>query len=317
MAKTDPLKDKLVTIFGGSGFLGNYLTQSLLERGARIRLASRTPEKGWPLKPLANLGQLQLARCDVNDERAVAAAVAGTHAVVNLAGSFSGDLMQLMGEAPGAIAKHAKAAGAQALVHVSAIGADSESPTAYGRAKALGETRVLEAFPTATIVRPSVLFGKDDNFINMFAGLIQFAPVLPVFGPTAELQPAYVDDVAEAIAQSVLEPGRHGGKTFELGGPERMTMLELNARIAAAQGRKRYFIAMPDALSAIFAALPLTPMSSDQWKLLKAGNAALGNYPGFDELGIEPRPLGLFLDKWMVHFRTHGRFGLKDAGVTA
>lgn len=315
MAHTALLKNKLVTIFGGSGFLGNYVAQALLERGARLRIASRHPEKAFSLKPLANLGQLQFRRCDITNEGSLAAAIAGSDAVVNLVGAFDGDLQQLMGTSAGRMAKLAKAAGVQALVHVSAIGADADSPIAYASAKAAGEREVAEQFPRATIIRPSVIFGKDDNFVNMFAGLIQSLPVLPVFGPDAVFQAVYVDDVAEAIANAVTDPQAHGGKTFELGGPEKLTMLELNRKIAAAQGRNRHFIAMPDVLSAAFATMPLTPMSRAQWGLLKRGNSVSGKYPGLAALGIESRPLSLFLDKWMLRFRKHGRFGLGQSAA--
>jgi NADH dehydrogenase len=136
-------------------------------------------------------------------------------------------------------------------------------------------------------------------------------PVLPVFGAQAKLQPVWVDDVAEALAAVLGEPRTRGGKTFELAGPEQLAMLELHRRIAAAQGRERTFVSVPDALSALFAALPLTPMTSDQWRMLKAGNVASGKLPGLKELGVAPHPLALFLDKWMVRYRRHGRFGDK------
>lgn len=315
MANNNPLNDKLVVLFGGSGFLGQYLAQTLLKQGARLRIASRNPEKAWPLKPLANLGQIQFLRCDVTDKAQVGAACSGADAVVNLVGSFGGDLTQLMGTSAGVVAEVAKQAGCSALVHISAIGADPQSDAAYGRANALGEKLVAEAFPKAAIMRPSALFGEDDNFVNLFAGLIQMLPVLPVFGPDSQLQPAYVDDLADAVATALSDPATYGGKTYELGGPEVLTMMELNERIAAAQRRDPMFIAVPDSLSAIFAALPLTPINSDQWALLKQGNCASGKLPGFKQLGIEPRPLGLYLDRWMVRYRKHGRFGASGAAA--
>ena len=308
MAKT--LNGKLITLFGGSGFLGNYVAQSLLKRGARLRIACRNPEKAYSLKPLANLGQIQFARCDITRVESVRAALAGANAAINLVGAFCGDQMKLMGEAPGMIAQIAAENGLEAFVHVSAIGADAESPAIYAQAKAQGEEAVLAAFPKATIIRPSVIFAADDNFVNMFAGLIQAMPALPVFGPEAQLQPVFADDVAEAIAAAAAEPALHGAKIYELGGPEIVTMMELHQRIAAAQGREPKLIAVPDFASALFASLPLTPLSRDQWTLLKAGNIASGDQPGFAKFGIEPRPLGLFLDRWMVRFREHGRFGL-------
>ena len=310
MAKNSSLNGKLVVLMGGSGFIGNYVAQALLDRGARLRIASRHPEKAFKLKPLANLGQMQFARCDATDRRSVERCIEGADAVVNLVGSFEGNLKTLMGEAPGWMAEAAKKAGAMSFVHVSAIAAEPDEDTSndYAAAKCLGEKRVLEAFPKATILRPSILFGKDDNFLNMFAKLISALPVLPVFGPESKLQVVYVDDVAEAVARTLEDPDKYGGKTFELGGPEQLTMLEINQRIADAQRRKRTFLPVPNPISATFAALPGTPMSSDQWDLLAQGNVVSGDLPGFEKLGIDPKPLGLFLDKWMTSYRKHGRF---------
>lgn len=308
MAQTGSLQDRVITLFGGSGFIGAHVAQALLARGARLRIASRNPDKAMRLKPLANLGQIQFLRCDIRDEAAVAGALYQADGAVNLVGAFDGDLRGLMGDAAGRIARLATAGGSRSMIHVSAIGADAGSESGYARAKALGEKLVLEAFPAATVLRPSVVFGDDDNFLNMFAGMIRMAPILPVFGPDSRLQPLLVDDLAEAIARAVEAPAKFGGKIFELGGPETVTMLELNQRIAAAQGRSRHFIPMPDAASAVFAALPGTPMGRDQWIMLKEGSVPSGKLPGFADLGIEPRPLGLYLDRWMERYRKYGRF---------
>ena len=309
------LSGKLVTLFGGSGFFGTHVAQALLERGARLRVASRHPEQAYTLKPLANLGQLQFARCNILDERSVQACVQGADVVINLVGSFEGNLMRLMGEAAGTIAAAATTEGCSAMVQVSAIGADSESSAEYAQAKALGEQLVREAFPKATVIRPSIIFGQDDNFLNMFAGLIQMMPVLPVFGPEAKLQLVHVDDCAEAVVLAAENPDKHGGKTYELGGPDALSMMEINRKIADAQRRKRTFLPMPDALSGAFAALPGTPMGSDQWTLLKQGSRVSGDYPGFKAFGIEPAPLDLYLDRWMTHYRKHGRFSDKLASA--
>lgn len=309
MADSKALQDRLVVLTGGSGFFGRHVARALLERGARLRIVSRNPEKAFALKPLANLGQLQFARCDVTKPASVAAAMQGADAVVNLVGAFDGDLMQLIAGGAENVAKAAADAGASAMVHVSAIGADLASEAEYARAKAQSELDVLAAFPKATVLRPSLLFGEDDGFLAMFAGLISTLPVLPVFAPQAKLQMLFVGDAAGAVVAALADPARHGGKTYEIAGDEAVSMLELHQRIAAAQGRKRAFIEMPDTVSGIFAALPGTPMGRDQWILLKQGNAPSGKFPGIAKLGISPRPLDLFLDRWMIKYRKHGRFG--------
>lgn len=311
MAHRSSLEDKLVVLIGGSGFLGRHVAQELLERGARLRIADRHPERAIGLRPLANLGQIQLARCNVKDRRSIERAMQGADAAVYLVGTFGADQQALQADGAGFAASAAAAQGSAAFVYVSAIGADAESDSGYAATKGEGEAQVRAAFPQATVLRPSILFGEDDAFVNLFAGLIARAPVLPVFGSEAKLQPLHVNDAAEAVANALADPARHGGKTYEIGGPETLTMSELHRRIAAAQGRERAFVAVPDALSALFAALPGTPMTSDQWKLLRRGSTPSGHLPGCKELGVHPRPLGLFLDRWMTRYRKHGRFGDK------
>ena len=306
------LADKLVVVMGGSGFVGRHLAQELLNRGARLRVVSRNPERAAALKPLGNLGQVQLLRADLTRTDTLPHVLAGADAVVSLAGTFAGDLDAVMGRGAGALAAAAKAAGARAFVHISAIGADPDGATDYARAKAAGEAAVLAAFPRATVLRPSVLFGPDDQFVNMFAGLSAMLPVLPVFGPAAKLQPLFVDDLALAICAALEDSAVHGGKTFELGGPEVITMGKLNRAIATAAGRAPLLAELPDAVSSAFATLtgwmPFAPLTRQQWLLLKAGNVASGALPGCAALDVTPRPLGLFLDKWLVRYRKHGRF---------
>ncbi|OYW47260.1 MAG: complex I NDUFA9 subunit family protein [Sphingomonadales bacterium 32-68-7] len=312
MARRDPLEDKLVVLIGGGGFLGTCVAQALLQRGARLRIADRHPEKAFNLKPLANLGQIQFVRCDVAGPGSLDALLHGADAAAYLVGTFGANQQALQADGAGRAAQAAAAAGAQAFAYVSAIGADPASDSGYARTKGEGEALVRAAFPQATVLRPSVLFGEDDQFLNMFAGLIAALPAVPVFGPDARLQPLWVDDAAEALAAALADPRAHGGKTYELAGPEVLTMAELHRRIAAAQGREsRLLIAVPDALSGLFAALPGTPLGADQWKLLQRGSVASGTLPGLAELGIAPRPLGLFLDRWMTRYRKHGRFGDK------
>ena len=315
MAGTDGnLDGRLVVLIGGSGFVGAHLAQALLARGCRLRIVSRHPARAFRLRTLANLGQVQFVRGDVTRPAGLASALAGAYGVVNLVGAFAGDLDALQGQGAGRIAALAQAAGVAAFVQVSALGSDASSPIAYNRTKAEGEVAVRAAFPTATIVRPSVLFGEDDAFLNLFGGLIARLPALPVFGPQAKLQPLNVDDAAEAIANALADPARHGSKAYDIAGPEAISMLDLNRRIAAAQNRERTFIALPDTVSGAFAAatgwLPGAPLSSDQWALLKDGNVLHGEN-GMAALGVTPRPLGLFLERWMVRYRKHGRFGAK------
>jgi len=303
----DTLSGKVVTVLGGTGFFGRHLAQELLSRGARLRLVSRSPQKAWRVRPLGNLGQMQSVPLDVTRSNKLAEALAGSDAVVNLVGAFTGNLDALQGRGAGRFAAIACDAGVQSFVHVSAIGADASSPVAYARTKGEGEAAVLEAFPKATILRPSILFGEDDNFVMMFGRLIGMMPALPVFGPNAKLQPLFVDDAAEAVANALETPGARG-RTYEIAGPEVLSMLEINQRIAAAQCRSRTFMELPDSVSGLIASLPLAPISRDQWALLKAGNLADPAMPGIRDLDVSPRPLSLFLDRWMVRFRKNGRF---------
>jgi len=313
MAKLNPLQDRLVVLIGGDGFVGTRLAQELLGRDVRLRVAGRTPEKALKLRPLANLGQMQFARCNVKDTRSLQAVLQGADAVVYLVGTFGADAQALQADGAGKAAEIAREQGAEAFVYVSAIGADAEDGEgSYAASKADGERQVREAFPQATIMRPSIVFGEDDSFINMFANLIGTFPVLPVFGADAQVQPVWVNDVAQAIAHALADPARHGGRTYELAGPEIIRMDELHRRIAQAQERKRTFLPMPDSISALFASLPGTPMSPEQWRLLRRGSVASGTLPDITKLGVTPRPLSLFLDKWMIRYRKHGRFTQND-----
>ncbi len=309
----DRLRDRLVVLTGGSGFLGGHLAQELLARGARLRLASRHPEKAYYLKPQGSLGQVQFVRCNTTRAADLAGAMVGADLAINLVGAFAGDLDAIQGAGAGRIAAAASAAGASAFVHISAIGANLESTVPYARSKADGEAAVLAAFPAATILRPSILFGPDDTFLNMFASLISRLPALPVFAPTAKLQPLFVDDAALAAVHALTNPAAYGGRIYEIAGPELLTMLELNQRIAAAQARRRLFVPLPDVVSGGIASLtgwaPGAPLTTSQWKLLQPGNFASGQFPGVKDLGLTPRPLSLFLDRWMLRYREHGRFG--------
>ena len=308
MANLSPLNGKLVTLIGGNGFIGSHVAQDLLERGARVRIAARNPETAFKLKPLANLGQLQFVRCNAADRRSVEAAVRGSHGVVYLIGTFDGNQKALQADGAGYAAKAAADTGANAFVYVSALGADPEGSTGYYRTKALGESCVQDAFPNASVLRPSVVFGEDAGLIPMFADLIKSMPVLPVFGAESEFQVVWVDDVAAGITAALEDPSAHGGKTFAAAGPEKLTMMDINEAIARGQERARTFFPMPAPLAKLVAALPLTPINSDQLAMLQEGSVPPKGMPGLAGLGVEPKPLSLFIDRWMVRYRRNGRF---------
>lgn len=318
MTGTNALDGKLVVLVGGTGFLGSRVAQELLQRGARLRVAARHPEHALKLKPLGNLGQMQFVRCDVRRAEQLEAAIAGADAVVYMVGSFAGNLEALHRDSARTAAAAARKTGAAAFVLVSAIGANADSDVRYARTKGEGEQAVMSAYPGATILRPSVLFGEDDAFITLFARLCARAPVIPVFGPEARLQPLFVDDAARAVAVALSDPASHAGRTYEIGGPQVLTMAQINRRIAGAQGRHRIFLDLPDRVAGLIAAaigwLPGAPITRDQWKLLEAGSVASGAFPDIRALGIAPRPLDLFLDRWMVPYRTHGRFNVRAGG---
>ena len=305
--------ERLVTLFGGGGFLGRYVAQALLKRGARVRIAERDPSNAWFLKPLGGLGQTQFVAANVTDAASARRAAAESSAVVNLVGILKGRFHDVHVNGARNAAEAARAAGAAAFVQVSAIGADPASASAYGRSKAQGEAAAREAFPAATIIRPSVLFGAEDMFVNRFAGMAQLLPVLPVIRGSAKLQPAWVADVAAAIAAAALDPAAHAGQTYQLGGPEVLTMAALNRWIAAATGHTRTLIELPDEIGALMARLtgwlPGAPITEDQWRMLQQDNVVAEGAAGFADFGIAPSPLAAVAPAWLVRYRRHGRFG--------
>lgn len=302
------MKDSLVTVFGGGGFLGRQVVQALLAQGARVRVAQRNLSTALRVKPLAGLGQIQFVAADIRKPATVANAVAGSDIVINLVGVLGGDFDGLHHQGAVHVARAAATAGARALVHVSAIGADAESPSAYGRSKAAGEQAVKAAFPQATIIRPSIIFGPEDQFVNRFAELIRIAPVVPVIGAGTKFQPVYVKDVAHAIANAAADPQAFGGKSFELGGPQTLSMLELNSWIATAIGRTRSLVPVPAPLAKFISFLPGGPITGDQLAMLSRDNVVASGAQGLAALGVAPTPLGAVADKWLVRYRRHGRF---------
>ena len=306
--------DRLVTIFGGSGFIGRYVVQNLAKSGIRIRVAEREPKRAWVLRPMGAVGQIQFAAADVRDPTSVGNAVAGADAVINLVGILKGDFEAFHVDGAANVAQAAAEAGAQHLVHISAIGADPESPSDYGRSKGRGEEAVRRAFPNATIIRPSIVFGPEDDFISKFASMGRELPVLPVMAPNARFQPVYVSDLGQAIAQATLDPLKHAGKIYELGGPQVFTMAELNTAIARLTGRPGKTMAViPDAVGGFIARaagwLPGAPITMDQWRMLQVPNVVSEGAAGFDAFGIRPQPFEAVGGNWLTAYRKGGRFG--------
>ncbi|SER40623.1 complex I NDUFA9 subunit family protein [Sphingobium sp. YR768] len=302
------MKDSLVTIFGGGGFLGRQVAQALMARGARVRIAQRDLAVAVKVKSLGNLGQSQFVGADIRKPATVARAIAGSDIVINLVGILSGDFDAVQHEGAANVAQAAAAAGVKALVHISAIGADANSPSAYGRSKAAGEAAVKAAFPTATILRPSIIFGAEDQFLNRFAQIIGSAPVIPVIGAATKFQPVYVADVAQAIANAAEQPGVFGGKTYEVAGPQVLSMKEINAWIAKAIGRDKPLVEVPNGFATLLTLLPGGPITRDQLAMLGRDNVATAGSEGLEALGVAPTPMGAVADKWMVRYRRHGRF---------
>ncbi|GAA0331484.1 complex I NDUFA9 subunit family protein [Sphingomonas oligophenolica] len=303
------MKDKLVIVIGGGGFLGRYVTQELLKAGARVRIAQRDPREALFLKPQGGLGQIQFVAADVGKPETIARALAGADAVVNLAGSFS-NLEAVLVTGARTVAEAAAAAGVASLVHISAIGADPESPAAYGRAKAAGEAAVQAAFHAATILRPSIIFGREDQFVNRFAAMISALPVVPVLRAGARFQPVYVTDVAQAVV-AALGNSAAAGKVFELGGPDIVSMGGLIRWIARAIGRNPAILELPDVVGGLIAFggfLPGAPITRDQWRMLARDTVVTGA-DGLAALGVTPTPMDAVAPGWLVRYRRHGRFG--------
>ncbi len=299
----------LVTVFGGSGFVGRYVVRDLLSAGWRVRVAVRRPREALFLKPQGGLGQTQFVAADVTKPETVARACAGADAVINLVGSFARvDAIQHLGA--GAIAAAAQAAGVKALVHVSAIGADVASASAYGRSKGEGEAAVRRGFPNAAILRPSLIFGREDAFTNRFAKMIAGLPVVPIARAAAKFQPVYVGDVAHAVVAALGADA--AGKTYELGGPDVLSMGDIQHKLAALTDRAPLFIEMPDAVMALGTRLtgwlPGAPITWDQWLMLLQDNVAAADAHTLTGLGVTPTPLDAVAPNWLVQYRPHGRF---------
>ena len=315
--------DTLVTVFGGSGFLGRSVVRALAKRDYRIRVAVRRPELAGHLQPLGKVGQIHAVQANLRYPASVEAAMRDSHVAINLVGILAEGGAQrfdaVQGAGAGAIASAANAAGAR-MVHVSAIGADANSPARYGRSKAAGEKAVLAAVPTATILRPSVVFGPEDQFTNRFAGLATISPMLPLIGGgLTKLQPVYVGDVATAVADAVDGKAKPGA-VYELGGPEVLTMREVMEVILATIERRRMLVSLPfglakwQAMLLQFAPGPLK-LTPDQVALLRSDNvvsdAAKAAGLTLEGLGITPDSLEAIAPQYLWRFRRTGQFAHK------
>ena len=312
--------DRLVTLFGGGGFVGRYVAQALFKAGARVRIAGREPRRAFYLRPLTGLGMIQFLRADITRPGDAAAAVAGADAVINLVGVLKGRFHAVHVDGARNVAAAAAEAGARSLVHVSAIGADPDSPSDYGRTKGEGELAVRAAFPGATIVRPSIVFGPEDQFVNRFASLARLLPFIPVIRGRWKLQPVHAADLGRAIAQAALDPAEHAGRIYELGGPQVITMREVNEWICQATGRgSKPVVDIPDPIARLMARLfgwaPGAPITWDQWLMLQHDNVASGEHPGFEAFGIRPAPLAAVAEGWLPIYRRHGRWAKPDGST--
>jgi uncharacterized protein YbjT (DUF2867 family) len=317
--------DTLVTVFGGSGFLGRSVVRALAKRDYRIRVAVRRPELAGHLQPLGKVGQIHAVQANLRYPASVEAAMRDSHVAINLVGILTESGAQtfdaVQGSGAGAVARAAGAVGAR-MVHVSAIGADENSLSHYGRAKAAGEKAVLSAVPTATIMRPSVVFGPEDQFTNRFAALAQISPVLPLIGGVlTKLQPVYVGDVATAVADAV-DCKTKAGATYELGGPELLTMRKIIEIILATIERRRMLVSLPFGLAKLqamflqFAPGPLK-LTPDQVALLRSDNvvsdAAKAAGLTLEGLGIAPDSLEAIAPQYLWRFRRTGQFAHRGA----
>ena len=309
---------KLVTIFGGSGFLGRHIVRALANEGWRIRVAVRKPNSAHFLKPMGRVGQIQIVKTNVRDDTAVDAALKGADAAINLVGVLAQSgrqgFLALHAEAAERIAKAATGHHVARLLHVSALGAAADSPALYGRSKAEGEARVRAAFPGATIFRPSIVFGPEDDFFNRFASLARMSPALPLIGGgRTAFQPVYVGDVAQAAVRVLNDPATKG-KIFELGGPETMTFKEVLQLVLKATHRRRLLVPVPFALArlmgAVLGLLPKPMLTLDQVRMLERDNVVSEGALTLRDLSIVPTAAEAIVPAYLWRFRRQGQFAL-------
>lgn len=311
--------EEVVTVFGGGGFIGRYVCEFLMTSGVRVRVAQRNPRGAYIIQPLGQVGQFGMVKADITDARRVREALRGASAAVNLCGVFGSKMQAVHVEGARNVAEAAREAGLEALVHISAIGASAQSESAYGKTKAAGEEAVRKAFPKASIIRPSLVFGPEDSLTNRFAGMARL-PLLPVIAASRKFQPVFVRDLARAIAQAALGPERFGGKTFEIGGPQVMSMIELHRAILEITGQTPEIVPVPDLFANLLSSLgwlPGAPLTRDQWLMLKRDNIRSGELEGPEAFGIKPTPLAAVAYEWLGRFRKGGMLAGQRINLTA
>jgi uncharacterized protein YbjT (DUF2867 family) len=309
----------LVTVFGGSGFVGANVVRALAKRGLRVRVAVRNPGRGYRLRMLGDVGQIEIVQANVRNQASIARALAGAQACVNLVGVLyeTGRQKFQTIHAMGArnLAEAAKAAGVQRFVQVSAIGADAESPAKYARTKAMGEAAVCEIIPGAVVLRPSIVFGPEDGFFNRFAAMASLSPAIPLFGGgETRFQPVFVGDVAAAVAKAVVDPAAEG-RTYELAGPGVYSFKALMQLVCRETGRRPLLVPVPFAIAGLIGAvgdlvsgLIPPPLTSDQVRLLRIDNVAGAGAAGLADLGIEPTALEPVLPTYLFRYRKGGQY---------
>ncbi len=299
----------VATVIGGSGFIGRYVVKRLAAAGHVVRVAVRDPQRAAFLRPMGSVGQIVPLFANIAADATLARAIEGAAIVVNLVGILAerraGDFARLQAEGAGRIARLAAAGGVGQLVHMSAIGAAADSPAQYARTKAVGEALVREHFAKASILRPSLVFGPEDQFFNRFAALARISPVMPVIAGDSRFQPVYVADVADAVMQVLARP-EAAGVTYELGGPRIMSFREILGWILAQVGRHRPLVNVPDGVAGLLARMPLSGLTEDQLLMLKRDNVANPEMPGLAALGLVPTPIDLVVPSYIARYRKGG-----------
>jgi NADH dehydrogenase len=305
------VRNRLITVFGGTGFIGRHLIRRLAAQGARVLVPSRNPSRGNHLQPMGRVGQILVERMDLGSDGALARALAEASGVVNLIGILHETGRQrfadVQGALPGRIAEVAAASGVERMVQLSAIGADPASSSAYARSKAEGERRVREPLPSATIMRPSIVIGPEDSFFNRFAEMARWLPALPLIGGgRTRFQPVYVGNVADAIVAGLQRPDA-AGRTYELGGPQIYSFAELMRYMLDLLGRRRLLVPISFGMAGLVARflelLPAPPLTRDQVELLKTDNVVAEGAMGLAGLEIAPTPIELIVPEYLARYR--------------